>query len=154
MSNTTHFNSFYNIIFDNLQLFDNKTKNIHNLPLWENSGDTQTLVVTNTLATDALANQQLQKILDACKLSKESTAIVYDVPNWSSLKQKLTSIENILLFGVTENDLGITGNWQPNKIISFDDISWIKTASVTTLQNDNNLKADLWNNALKALFIK
>lgn len=154
MSITALNSTFYNIIFDKIQLFGKKTKIKDNLPAIVDTNNIQTLVITNANPNDAATTQQLQKILDACKLSTQNTAIIHDAPAWTTIKNELNNLENILLFGITENELGITGNWIQNRVIQFDNKNWIKTIGVETLQNNNNFKLDLWNNALKTLFVK
>lgn len=154
MSITALNSTFYNIIFDKIQLFGKKTKIKDNLPAIVDTNNIQTLVITNANPNDTATTQQLQKILDACKLSTQNTAIIHDAPAWTTIKNELNNLENILLFGITENELGITGNWIQNRVIQFDNKNWIKTIGVETLQNNNNFKLDLWNNALKTLFVK
>lgn len=154
MSITALNSTFYNIIFDKIQLFGKKTKIKDNLPAIVDTNNIQTLVITNANPNDAATTQQLQKILDACKLSTQNTTIIHDAPAWTTIKNELNNLENILLFGITENELGITGNWIQNRVIQFDNKNWIKTIGVETLQNNNNFKLDLWNNALKTLFVK
>lgn len=96
-------------------------------------------------------NVQLGKILSACRLSQEDYFIVRELSDWHTFREN-EQIREVLLFGVKENDLGITIQFTENQINKFDDRIWIKTKSIAELISNQQLKNDLWQNALKPHF--
>lgn len=113
------------------------------------------LVITNTYPENSTEETQLQKILDACKLTTEAYNILQLPENekvaWHSLKNSLKP-DNVILFGVHPNQLGISALFRLNAANKFDGITIIPTLSLPELEKQPQAKKDLWVNALKPIF--
>jgi len=111
-----------------------------------------TLVITNPFQNEQAELEQLNKILSACKLQQGQYMICTQECSWSAFR-KYENINSVLLFGITEEKLGITGHFAENQVIKFDNRSWVKTSSLSRLITDAATKNTLWQQALKPLFI-
>jgi archaellum biogenesis ATPase FlaH len=111
----------------------------------------RTLVFIAAHKQEIEENVQLGKILSACRLSQEDYFIVRELSDWHTFREN-EQIREVLLFGVKESDLDITIQFTENQINKFDDRIWIKTKSISELISNQQLKNDLWQNALKPHF--
>ncbi|WP_162903101.1 hypothetical protein [Taibaiella koreensis] len=141
---------FFNVLFSNNKIInykDNSEKNIS-----EELLTIRTLVFCRPLENVPEETEQLEKILIACKLQKEAYKVVQNVHSWSFYR-KIENIKEILLFGITEKDLNLNILFTENQINKFDNRIFIKTASLATLLSNQQIKNDLWQNALKIHFL-
>ena len=112
----------------------------------------KTLVITNPFTEGQTEQDQLGKILSACKLQQTEFAICTENCSWSTIR-KYENIRSVLLFGVSEKQLNITGIFAENQITEFDNRKWVKTFPLSRLMTDMAAKNTLWQQALKPLFI-
>ncbi len=117
------------------------------------SSQAETLVYVPQVPQDENIAIQLEKILNACNLSKEQVVILTPDSQWANLRH-IKQIKQILLFGITGNDLGININIPLHYPLSFDNRTWIVTQSIEMMQQNPSIKSDLWNQALKPYFSK
>ena len=94
---------------------------------------------------------QLHKILKACTLQPEDYAIIIGENSWLDFRE-LPQVKDVLLFGISEADLGIMVKMPLNMVISFDERSWVKTYAITDLMKNQQAKNELWLQALKPHF--
>lgn len=114
------------------------------------------LVVTAPLQSGSAEQVQLQKMIDACKLSYSQYNIV-SIPAgtqvaWHKLRAALQP-NVVLLLGIVPATLGISALMkycEPNR---FDDVIWLPAPSVENLANQPEVKKQLWNQAMKPVFI-
>ncbi len=95
---------------------------------------------------------QLHKILKACALQPEQYAILAGANTWLDFRQ-LEQVKQVLLFGMTEEALGLGIQLPVNRVTAFDGRSWIKTYAIQDLMQNRQAKNDLWQQALKPHFI-
>jgi hypothetical protein len=142
--------SFNNVLFNNNKLIENKNNIEKNI--------SEELLTIRTLILIAQPNNeteelvQLGKILSACKLQQNDYKISYLTNDWSFYRNN-DSIKEILLFGISEKDLNLAIQIPVNQIIKFDNRIWVKTLSIAEMANNQQIKNDLWQNALKPYFI-
>lgn len=113
------------------------------------------LILSKKIDEQSAEQQQLNKILDACKLAEDKYNVVQFTENerlaWHRLKDT-ASPSVIILFGVHPSLLGISALFRLNALNNFDGASWIPTLSLQELEQQPQAKKDLWTNALKPLF--
>ncbi len=142
--------SFNNVLFHNNKLIENKNNIEKNI--------SEELLTIRTLILIAQPNNeteelvQLGKILSACKLQQNDYKISYLTNDWSFYRNN-DSIKEILLFGISEIDLNLAIQMPVNQIIKFDNRIWVKTLSIAEMANNQQIKNDLWQNALKPYFV-
>ncbi len=99
---------------------------------------------------------QLQKMIEACKLSPDLYNLIKLNPQqpiaWHQLKDKLKPAI-IFLIGVTPMQLGISASLRFNLPNRFADCIWLPTASVSDLENYPDLKKQLWVDGMKPVFV-
>jgi hypothetical protein len=113
------------------------------------------LILSKKIDEQSAEQQQLNKILDACKLSEDKYNLVQITDNERRAWHLLKDIANpsvIILFGVRPSDLGISALFRLNGLNNFDGASWIPTLSLSELEQQPQAKKDLWASALKPLF--
>ncbi len=113
------------------------------------------LILSKKIDELSAEQQQLNKILDACKLLQDKYNIVQLTENERLAWHRLKDIANpsvVILFGVHPSDLGISALFRLNWLNNFDGASWIPTLSLQELEQQPQAKKDLWTNALKPLF--
>ncbi len=127
---------------------------------YNNSVSHETIATKNVLIlTKKIGNQQeqeqLDKILSACKLSADIYNIVQldesEKRAWHQLKEAAHP-SVVILFGVHPSTLGISALFRLNWLNNFDSVSWVPTLSLAELEQQPQAKKDLWTNALKPLF--
>ncbi|MBS1772186.1 MAG: DNA polymerase III subunit psi [Bacteroidetes bacterium] len=114
-----------------------------------------TLIISAHFEDGSTEDIQLQKILQACKLNKEQYQIIRFAKDqrlaWHKLKEAFHP-KHVLLFGVMPAQLGIMATlyiYYPN---SFDGCIWIPSLSLTEMEQQQEAKKQLWQNALKPVF--
>lgn len=115
------------------------------------------LVVSVPFIPNSAEDIQLQKMLQACKLTAEDYD-VFQVPEnqniaWHKLRDYFKP-KMILLLGVTPQDLGISALFKFNEACSFNDVLWLATVSLSAMEQQPDLKVQLWNSGLKPIFIE
>jgi len=110
------------------------------------------LIVTAPYVDTDSEQDQLNKILVACKLQPQDFRIRTGNCSWATIR-KFSNIQNILLFGVSEKDLGINCYIPENQIIEFDERRWVRTFAIDRFLTDATAKNTLWQQALKPLYI-
>ena len=138
-------NMFLNTLFINKKIimpsFKNKTPPDDLMP------DIRTLLILNGPETEenkAFAT----KIMAACQLRPEQYKMAAPGMNFRNAKQ----IREIILFGVSEKELGLNVRFPKNKAITFQYKIWIKTDELKAIMNNQSLKNEFWKNALKPCF--
>lgn len=113
------------------------------------------LILSKKIDEQSAEQQQLNKILDACKLTEDKYNIVQFTENERLAWHLLKGIANpsvVILFGVYPSRMGISALFRLNAMNNFDGASWIPTLSLQELEQQPQAKKDLWTNALKSLF--
>jgi hypothetical protein len=142
--------SFNNVLFHNNKLIGNKNNVEKNIS--EGLLTFRTLVLIAPTKNESEELNQLQKILSACKLQQSEFSIAPLTHDWAYYRNN-ASIREVLLFGISENDLNICIQLPENQAIKFDNRVWIKTASIAEMMNNQQIKNDFWQNALKPTFV-
>lgn len=115
------------------------------------------LVLTADYAAGSAEEEQLTGILSSgCRLMSTNYNIIKfpaDMKTaWHKLRDKLEP-RVVLLFNIHPQQLGISALFRLNEINSFDNCYWAPTLSLTQMIQDKVLKGQIWNNALKPLFV-
>ncbi len=113
------------------------------------------LILSKKIDEQSAEQQQLNKILDACKLTEDKYNLVQLTDNerraWHLLKD-IAKPSVVILFGVHPSDLGVSALFRLNGLNNFDGASWIPTLSLPELEQQPQAKKELWTSALKPLF--
>ncbi len=114
------------------------------------------LVISSYFENGAPEENQLFSLLaSGCKLSPTQYHLLKmrdnEAVGWMQLKNKLQP-NIVLLFNIHQSDLGISVLFKLNEVNNYDGKLWIPTVSLNHLQQDKNMKIQLWNNALKPVF--
>lgn len=115
------------------------------------------LILSADYAAGSAEEEQLTGILGAgCRLMSEQYNIIKlaehaNIP-WHKLREKLQP-RVVMLFNISPRQLGISALFRLNDINNFDGCLWTPTLSLTQIMQDKNLKGQMWNNALKPLFV-
>lgn len=127
---------------------------------YNNSASHETISTKNVLILtrkigNAQEQEQLDKILSACKLNIDLYNIVHldadEKTAWHQLKETAHPTV-VIMFGVHPSSLGISALFRLNGLNNFDGATWIPTLSLAELEQQPQAKKDLWTNALKPLF--
>lgn len=145
----TENSNFYNTLYSNNKIFNLRDSNQKNIS--EELLTIRTLVLTVPLQNTVEELGQLEKIMVACKLQNKDYKVQSVINNWSHYRN-YANIREVLLLGITEKDLGLDLHFLENKINKFDKRVFIKTASIAQMQSNQQIKNDLWQNALKPHF--
>ncbi len=115
------------------------------------------LIITSPYRDSRSEEPQLQKMLEACKLTTDQYNIIQINENQliriATLSNKL-SIKTVLLLGILPNQLGISAQFILNTPNRFADSIFIPALSIWEMEQQPELKKQLWNNALKPVFIE
>lgn len=113
------------------------------------------LVITRPIDEDSAENEQLAKILAACKLQEEQYNIIQinsdEQLAWHQIKQAAQPAV-IILFGIPPSELGISALFRFNNLNNYDKTQWIPTLALDKLEQDTEVKKQLWAGTLKPLF--
>lgn len=144
-----------NINFHNA-LFANNTLIRSSEPIEKNNSEElltiRTLVLISQPQQEMEEYVQLEKMLTACRLQKDQYKVESMVKPWSYYRN-FDNIKEVLLFGISEEDLGINICLSENQLHRFDGRVWIKSISLGQMTNDQQTKNNLWQNALKPHFV-
>lgn len=113
------------------------------------------LILSGKIDEQSAEQQQLKKILDACKLTENNFNHVQLADQERLAWHLLKGVANpsvVILFGVHPSRMGISALFRLNAMNNFDGTSWIPTLSLQELEQQPQAKKDLWTNALKPLF--
>ena len=141
---------FNNVLFNNSKLIANKNNIEKNIS--EELLTFRTLIFTAAPKNETEEMLQLGKILSACKLQQNEYIITQLTNDWAFYRNN-ESIKEVLLFGVSEKELNIAIQIPINQSIKFDNRIWVKTMSIYEMANNQQIKNDLWQNALKPHFV-
>lgn len=115
------------------------------------------LVVSLPLEAGSATETQLLKMLQACALTPGTYNLLQlpaeDKIAWHQLRDALKP-KNIILLGVTAEQLGIAIHFMPHQVNRFNDCSFIPTLSVPELEQQPDIKKHLWNYGLKPVFVE
>lgn len=143
--------NFYNTLFNDSKII--KHKNTEEKNISEQLLTIRTLVLAAPLKNEMQDYVQLEKILAACKLQPQDYLVLQESKNsWLALR-KAENIREILIFGNAVHNLDIPISFIDNQIVNFDSRVWIKSLAIDELSNNQQVKNDLWLNALKPHFI-
>ncbi|MBL7713186.1 MAG: hypothetical protein JNL13_11995 [Chitinophagaceae bacterium] len=127
---------------------------------WQQVSDTaleakNTLVISEPYGPGSEEEQQLVKMLSACKLSPDKYTVVKLAPGenraWFRLRPELQP-SIVLLLGVHPAQLGISALMRPHDINPFDGARFVPTASLAELLTNAALKQHLWTNVFRVLY--
>jgi len=149
MLNNEHSN-LNKVLFTNNKLIENRNNIEKNIS--EGLLTFRTLVIISPFVNETEESAQLAKMLAACKLQNKDYTIYTLTNDWSYFRNT-ESIKEVLLFGVTEKDLNLNIQMPFNQVIKFDDRAWIKSSSIAEMMKSQEIKNNLWQNALKPHFI-
>ncbi len=114
------------------------------------------LVLCSLFSSGSAEEQQLQKMMAACKLDASQFTVFYinedKVIAWHKLKEKY-SPKIVFLFGIHPKQLGISSLFMLNGPNHFSECIWLPTLSLNNLENNKEAKRHLWENAMKPVFI-
>ncbi len=115
------------------------------------------MVLSLPFETSSPAEMQLQKMLQACALAPGQYNLLQigaqERIAWHQLRDALQP-KNIILLGITTEQLGISIHFMPHQVNRFNDCSWIPTLSVPELEQQPDIKKHLWNYGLKPVFVE
>jgi hypothetical protein len=115
-----------------------------------------TLVISTVFAPDSAEEQQLQKMLAACKLAPGQYCVLQLEEGqriaWHQLREQVQCTK-VLLLGVSPDRLGILALFAVHEVNNFDAVQWMPTAALPELLQDNNLKQHLWTNVLRKVYL-
>ncbi len=148
---------YANII--NSEIIDNKYD-----VLWDDvsaivSGSTRkpVLVLVNGCEPGSADHEQLLKMLSASSLTDDQYNIIHLSPEsrvaWHRLRTFLDP-RFIIMVGIYPVQLGISASFRLNEPNNFDDRIWLPTPDTSYLQENIEVKKQLWSNGLKFLFIE
>ena len=109
------------------------------------------------LEPGSAAEMQLVKMLQACQLAPGFYNLLQLKPEekvaWHQLRDTLKP-RNVILLGITAEQLGVGIYFMPHQVNRFNDCSWIPTLSVPELEQQPDIKKHLWNYGLKPVFVE
>ena len=117
----------------------------------------QVLVITTRFEANSEVDNQLQKILAACKLREEQIQILFlkegEEIAWHRLRD-IVEPKQVILFGVEPSQLGISAYFMPHQVSRFNGASWLQTLSLEELMKRPEIKTHLWNYGMKPVFLE
>lgn len=143
-------NSFYNVLFHGSKLIN--TGKPPEKKISEELLTIRTLVLIPAPANEMEEYVQLEKMLTACKLTKEDYKVELQAGDWNYYRT-FENIKEVLLLGISEKELNIGVQLIDNHINKFDNRVFIKSLSLAQLANSQQDKNNLWQNALKPHFV-
>jgi len=130
---------------------------------WQDADNRETIAVKNLLVLSKPFNPnsaediQLQKMLQACKLTTTDYNLFQINENQKVAWHKLRDVfkpKMILLLGIIPENLGISALFKFNEACFFNEILWLATVSLQAMEQQPDLKVQLWNNGLKPIFVE
>ncbi len=115
------------------------------------------LILSSSYQKGSEEEVQLEKMLHACKLEPEQYNILQLQETqkiaWHKLHEQLKP-SKILLLGIHPMQIGISALFQINELNHFSDCLIVPTLSLSELKKQESVRSQLWNNALKPMFIE
>jgi len=120
------------------------------------AGPKSVLVVINDHEQGSQEQVQLQKMLEACKLTPAQYNIVKvktgQLVAWHKLRELLDP-KVVFLFGILPAQLGISALFRLNEPNRFNDRIWLPSISIAEQEQFPDLKKQLWVSGMKPVFI-
>lgn len=138
------------VLFGSNKLIENKNNIEKNIS--EGLLTFRALIIKASSINEVEDLAQLEKILAACNL-RNTDYKIYSLTNDWSYFRNAESIKEVLLFGISEQDLNLNIQMPFNQPVKFDNRVWIKTVSITDVMQSREIKNNLWQNALKPHFV-
>lgn len=114
-----------------------------------------TLVISTVFASGSAEENQLLKMLTACKLTTEQYQIVQlgqdEIIAWHQLRES-SKATKVLLLGVLPAQLGISAMMVPHEVNQFDSVQWMPTFSLDQIATNDALKKHLWVNVFQKVY--
>ena len=114
------------------------------------------LVLSTEYLPNSSEEQQLIKMLTACKLTEEQYQIVQINPDqilpWIQLRA-LTNASKVLLLGILPAQLGIQAMMNLHEVNHFDAVQWMPTFSLAQIASNDALKKHLWVNVFQKVYL-
>lgn len=95
----------------------------------------------------------LTKIMQSCDIQKDKYSVLYIPYPFKQIKRLFPKLKNIFTFGLNVSDLGLAIQTKTLGQLYFNEIQLITCISISKLEHDSNLKAQLWNQILKPIFL-
>jgi hypothetical protein len=131
--------------------------------IWEENdevnalGNRPILIITLRYKPGSEESVQLQKIVEACKIKEEQYNLLTigenQVISINYLFAKCKP-ETVLFLGIQPIQLGISAQFALNKPNKFNNSIFIPALSLSDMEQQPQMKARLWNDALKPIFIE
>ena len=122
----------------------------------KDAGPKTVLILVNECEEQSPEDQQLRKMLDACKLTGEQYNIIRLQKDqqiaWHRLREQLEP-KIVFLIGVMPLQLGISAFFKLNEPNNFGECTWLPTLDIRELDKFADVKKQLWINGMKPLFI-
>lgn len=129
---------------------------------WQQGEDTalaanDTLVISEAFQANSGEEQQLLKMLSACKLSPDDYTVIKlsagENRAWFRLRP-VVQPSKVLLLGIHPAQLGISALMRPHDINHFDGVRFVPTASLNELLSNAALKQHLWTNVFREMYTR
>lgn len=116
-----------------------------------------TLVISLPFAAGGPEEQQLHKMLAACKLAHTDYNVIQLEASssvaWHKLREQCGATK-VLLLGILPAQLGVSALFIPHAVNHFDEALWIPTISLTQLMDNAALKQQLWVNVFQPVYLE
>jgi hypothetical protein len=120
-----------------------------------NLGIKETLVFSLPFTIQSKEEQQLLKMLGACKLNPDHYQVIQLANKqkfpWHILKEQ-TRATKVLLLGVLPAQLGIDALMILHEVNNYDGVQWIPTFALDQIVSNDALKKHLWVNVFQKVF--
>ena len=116
-----------------------------------------TLVLSTVFAPGSAEENQLHKMLGACKITPADYNVVQfqttqQLP-WHQLKELLKPTK-VLLLGLMPAQLGISALFIPHEVNRFNEVVWMPTFGLDNLLTNTALKQHLWANVFQKVYFQ
>lgn len=113
------------------------------------------LVLTTPYQPGSQEEVQLRNMMQACELTENNHTLI-QIPDkefiaWHKIKQNINP-NRIIMLGILPANLGIGAMFRLNEPNRFDDCIWIPALSLSEMERQPEMKADLWKKGLKPVF--
>lgn len=114
-----------------------------------------TLVISTVFTSGSAEENQLLKMLAACKLTPDQYQIVQvsqdEIIAWHQLREN-SKATKVLLLGILPAQLGISAMMIPHEVNQFDSVQWMPTFSLNQIATNDALKKHLWVNVFQKVY--
>jgi len=149
-NNKTRGDNFYDVFFSDNKIFNSR---LSENPLPQIiSPKVRTIIYIKT-EQNGYNEEDITKIMAACKLSKEEYQIISTETPWKYLRDH-KQIKEVILFGNHEKEIGLLVQLPQHYPFYFDQKLWIKTYELNQIMSNNQFKNELWHKALKIHFLQ